>query len=94
MLHAQALDLYPPEFITNGLCSVFSPFWVDLSHSNIFLFISSNILHQLHQGVFKDHLKKWNCTIASKKALDTHFQAMPVHFGLHHFTDRISKIKQ
>ena len=57
-LHAQATGQYPPKFIAKGLCPVFLPFWADLSYTDIFLCISSDILHQLHQGLLKDHLKK------------------------------------
>ncbi|KAI6096074.1 hypothetical protein EDD16DRAFT_1698395 [Pisolithus croceorrhizus] len=39
----------------------------DLPHPNVFTAItSSNILHQLHQGIFKDHFKKW-CTALVKQ---------------------------
>ncbi|KAG9309129.1 hypothetical protein JVU11DRAFT_10835, partial [Chiua virens] len=94
MLHAQASGHYPPRFFAEGLQPIFSPFWADLPHCNIFLAITANILHQLHQGIFKNHLKKWCCSLANWKELDTHFQAMPVYSGQHHFKDGISKIKQ
>lgn len=93
-LHAQATELYPPEYIADGLRPIFSPFWAELPHSDIFLAISSDILHQLHQGVFKDHLKKWCSTLARTKELDSRFQAMPVYSGQRHFKEGISKIKQ
>ncbi|KAF8546324.1 hypothetical protein OG21DRAFT_1479689 [Imleria badia] len=94
ILHMQATGQYPPEFIAQGLRTVFSPFWADLPHTNIFSCISSDILHQLHQGVFKDHLKKWCATLVSKKNFDVCFCAMPLHPGLRHFKEGISKVKQ
>ena len=93
-LHAQATGQYPPKFITHGLCPVFSPFWADLPYTNIFLCISSDILHQLHQGLFKDHLKTWCVTITDKKNFNTCFRVMPIYPGLCHFKKGISKIKQ
>ncbi|KAI6016622.1 hypothetical protein BKA83DRAFT_4473351 [Pisolithus microcarpus] len=78
-LHAQATGQYPPEFVAQGLRPVFSPFWADLPHADIFTAITSDILHQLHQGIFKDHFKKW------------YFDA---RFRLHHFKEGISKVKQ
>ena len=94
ILHAQATGQYPPEFIAQGLRPVFSPFWADLPHTNIFSCISSDILHQLHQGLFKDHLKKWCATLAGKENFDARFRAMPFHPGLRHFKKGISKVKQ
>ncbi|KAF8549637.1 hypothetical protein OG21DRAFT_1478799 [Imleria badia] len=85
VLHAQASGQYPPEFVAEGLRPIFSPFWADLPHTNIFMGITSDILHQLHQGLFKDHLKK---------RFDSWFRAMPIHPGLRHFKEGISKITQ
>ncbi|KAI9569608.1 hypothetical protein HD554DRAFT_2204375 [Boletus coccyginus] len=81
-LHVQATGQYPPSFITEGLQPVFSPFWTDLPYTDIFICISSDILHQLHQGLFKDYLKKWCITIASSDDFDAQFHAMPIFLGL------------
>jgi hypothetical protein len=70
-LHAQVTSLYPQEFIAEGLRPIFSPFWADLPDTNIFICISSNILHQLHQGLFKDHLKKWCAAVADSVDFNT-----------------------
>jgi hypothetical protein len=94
VLQAQASGEYPPEFVAEGLRPVFSPFWANLPHSDIFTCITSDILHQLHQGIIKDHLKKWCMAIVGKKMFDSRFQAMPFHPGLRHWKDGISNVKQ
>ena len=69
ILHVQATGQYPPKFIAQGLRAVFSPFWANLPYTDIFSCISSDILHQLHQGIFKDHLKKWCSLLLARKTL-------------------------
>ncbi|KAI6102035.1 hypothetical protein EDD16DRAFT_1696689 [Pisolithus croceorrhizus] len=93
-LHTQATGQYPPEFIAQGLQPIFTPFWADLPHANIFTAITSDILHQLHQGIFKDHFKKWCMALMGKQDFDAQFHAMPEFSGLHHFKEGISKVKQ
>ncbi|KAF8449495.1 hypothetical protein L210DRAFT_3609699 [Boletus edulis BED1] len=94
ILHAQATSQYPPEFIAQGLRTIFSPFWSDLPHTDIFTCISSDILHQLLQGLLKDYVKKWCTNIAGKPNFDAHFRAMPYFPGLRHWKRGISKVKQ
>ncbi|KAI6040960.1 hypothetical protein EDC04DRAFT_2879042 [Pisolithus marmoratus] len=93
-LHAQATGQYLPEFIAQGLRPIFSPFWADLPHANIFTMITPDILHQLHQGIIKDHFKRWCMVLMGKANFDARFHAMPVFPGLRHFKEGISKVKQ
>ncbi|KAI0042906.1 hypothetical protein FA95DRAFT_1524820 [Auriscalpium vulgare] len=77
----------------DDLADVNKPFWADLPHANIFRCITPDLLHQLHKGVFKDHLVKW--TTADKALeVDERFKRVPVYPGLRIFHRGISKVSQ
>ncbi|KAI9513431.1 hypothetical protein F5148DRAFT_1273077 [Russula earlei] len=93
VLHLEANGHHPPEFSEWGLCKVFSPFWAGMPHTDIFMCISPDILHQLFLGVFC-HLLEWCAQLMGVKCLDECFEALPVYSGLKHFKQGVSNMSK
>lgn len=95
VLKAIGSGFKPTEFEELGMRAV-NPFWKDLPHCNIFACFTPDILHQLHKGVFKDHLVSWSTEASdlSKTEIDKRFQALPTHASLRHFKKGISFVQQ
>lgn len=98
-LEAQALGHTTTLFTTEGLKPYGKPFWADLPHTNIFTCLTPDILHQLHKGVFKEHLMKWcvklvTNSLGSASAIDDRFKLVPRHSELRHFLSGVTNLKQ
>lgn len=95
ILQRQMAGLAPQKFVGQGLRPV-KPFWMDLPYVDIFLCFTPDIHHQLHKGVFKDHLVNWATSAMDGGAgeLDCRFKTMPKHPTLRHFKKGISTITQ
>ncbi|KAJ6550701.1 hypothetical protein B0H10DRAFT_2379627 [Mycena sp. CBHHK59/15] len=95
VLSEQSKGAHPPEFKTQNLRPI-NPFWADFPHCDIFSCITPDLLHELHNGVFGDHIVSWSSAAMSGEGLeiDRRFREMTPHPTLRHFKKGISPTPQ
>ncbi|KAG9074442.1 hypothetical protein FRC06_010691, partial [Ceratobasidium sp. 370] len=69
------------------------PWWAGLPYTNFHAAIAPDLLHQLHQGLFKSHIMPWAFKIMKDGVADRRFMAMSKAEGMRHFKTKVSKIK-
>ncbi|KAJ7875217.1 hypothetical protein B0H13DRAFT_1894237 [Mycena leptocephala] len=72
---------------------IFHPFWEDLPYVNIFLSITSDILHQLYQGVIK-HIVGWITEAFGPVEIDARCRRMPPNHNTRLFLKSITTLSR
>ncbi|KAG8715977.1 hypothetical protein FRC09_016138, partial [Ceratobasidium sp. 395] len=77
-----------------GIRPTGKPFWAGLPFVEISNCITPDLLHQIHKGVFKDHLVKWCTAILGAGEVDRRIKGMPRFQYLRHFKHGTSRLSQ
>ncbi len=72
-----------------GIKPIAHPFWESLPHSDIYLGITPDVLHQLYQGVMK-HLISWVTNAFGQKEIDSRSKCLPPNHNIRSFSKGIS----
>ncbi|KIP02336.1 hypothetical protein PHLGIDRAFT_79255 [Phlebiopsis gigantea 11061_1 CR5-6] len=91
------IDTEPEHFLQAckniGIKPIIHPFWEDLPYCDIHLCITSDILHQLLQGLIK-HLTNWIKSAFDDHELDARCQALPPNSHVRQFFKGITPLSK
>jgi hypothetical protein len=76
-----------------GIKPVVKPFWEHLPYTNIFTSITSDVLHQLYQGIIK-HLLEWLKESCGEAELDARCRRLPPNHDIRLFMKGISRLNR
>ncbi|KAJ6533473.1 hypothetical protein B0H19DRAFT_1213945 [Mycena capillaripes] len=74
-----------------GIKPIYHPFWEDLPYVNIFISITSDVLHQLYQGVIK-HVVAWVTEAFGSVEIDARCRRMPPNHNTRLFLKGITTL--
>ncbi|KAF8886786.1 hypothetical protein BD779DRAFT_1611686 [Infundibulicybe gibba] len=77
----------------NGIKPVVHPFWEDLPYVNIYRSITSDILHQVYQGIVK-HLISWIEKLYGPEEIDERCKQFPPNHHIRLFMNGISSLSR
>lgn len=85
-----------PQGFNEQQLRLVDPFWKDLPYCNIFDCFTPDLLHQLHKGVFKDHVANWATQTINggNDKIDECYRSMSLHPDLRHFKRGVSLMTQ
>ncbi|KAG9076990.1 hypothetical protein FRC06_009172, partial [Ceratobasidium sp. 370] len=66
------------------------PYWANLPYATGHTSFVPDLLHQMHQGMFKDHMLIWWMHILGTRTIDERLMGMLCFPGIRHFTKGIS----
>lgn len=72
---------------------IYRPFWHGLPYADVFLSITPDILHQLHQGVIK-HLISWITSAYDSAEIDARCRRFPPSHSIHVFFKGITSLSR
>ncbi|KAJ6533574.1 hypothetical protein B0H19DRAFT_964937 [Mycena capillaripes] len=85
--------IYAQACTDAGIKPVVHPFWEHLPYTNIFLSITSDVLHQLYQGIIK-HLIGWLKESLGEAELDARCRRLPPNHNICLFMKGISHLNR
>ncbi|KAF8889565.1 hypothetical protein BD779DRAFT_1610960 [Infundibulicybe gibba] len=89
------VDIDPRDFSReckkHDIKPIIHPFWEDLPYVNIYRSITSDVLHQLYQGMIK-HVISWIGQLYSEDEIDARCKRLPPNHHIRLFMDGISSL--
>ncbi|KAJ7935003.1 hypothetical protein B0H13DRAFT_1854710 [Mycena leptocephala] len=85
--------VYTQSCTDAGIKPVVHPFWEKFPYTNIFLSITSDVLHQLYQGIIK-HLIEWLKECLGEVELDARCRRLPPNHNIRLFMKGISHLNR
>ena len=84
---------YASKCADAGIKPIVHPFWESLPHSDVYLAITPDVLHQLYQGVMK-HLISWVTGAFGRKEIDARAKCLPPNHNIRAFSKGLSSFSR